>query len=101
MLPGRVERLSARRVPQIGWNSVEAATDPLLAASGLTIGYYANSYCVRPRHAADVSAWSVHEDDRFPAVMRRGRAVGVQFHPEKSSRAGLAFVRACIEETRT
>ena len=43
-------------------------------------------------------AWSTHEGDRFPAAVRAGRVVGVQFHPEKSSAAGVAFLRAFLDE---
>jgi glutamine amidotransferase len=95
-----VTRLRAARVPQIGWNPLDGAADPLLAASALDIAYYANSYVCRPADPAVVTAWSTHEGDRFPAAVRAGHAVGVQFHPEKSSRAGLGFVRAWVEEVR-
>jgi glutamine amidotransferase len=98
IMRGGVGRLTSARVPQIGWNALDEAHDPLLTASRLSVAYYANSYVVRPTHASQVVAWSTHEGDRFPAVMRAGRTVGVQFHPEKSSRAGLAFVRAWVEE---
>ena len=101
VVPGRVTRLRAERVPQIGWNAVEGASDPLLAAASLGIAYYANSYVCRPAAERAVTAWSTHEGDRFPAALRAGSAVGVQFHPEKSSRAGLAFVRAWVEEVKT
>jgi glutamine amidotransferase len=47
-----------------------------------------------------VVAWSEHEGERFPAVVRSGSAIGVQFHPEKSSVPGLQFVRAFLEEAR-
>lgn len=100
LVPGRVRRLRARRVPQIGWNAVEHGDDPLLAASGLDIAYYANGFVCEPEDAAIVRAWSVHEADRFAAALRVHRTVGVQFHPEKSSRAGVAFVRAFLEEAR-
>jgi imidazole glycerol-phosphate synthase subunit HisH len=100
VIPGRVDRLHARSVPQIGWNAVEPAgdaPDPLLAASGLDVAYYANSYVCRPSEGdGSVIAWSEHEGDRFAAAVRRGRVVGAQFHPEKSSAAGLAFVRAFV-----
>ncbi len=98
VVPGRVARIDAQRLPQIGWNAVEGATDPLFAASGLASVYYANSYICRPSQAAYVTAWSTHEHDRFPAAVRRGRTVGVQFHPEKSSSAGVAFVHAFLRE---
>lgn len=101
LVRGRVEKLRAARIPQIGWNAVDGPTEPLVAGAGLDVAYYANSYCVRPDNPAQVTAWSAHEDDRFPAVMRAGRAVGAQFHPEKSSRAGLAFLRAWIQEAST
>lgn len=101
LIAGRVRRLRARRVPQIGWNALEACGDPLLACARLETAYYANGFVAEPEDASVVRAWSVHEEDRFPAVVRARRTVGVQFHPEKSSRAGVAFVRAFLEETRS
>ena len=70
------------------------------AASGLGVAYYANSFVCRPEDDAPVTAWSEHEGDRFPAAVRRGNVVGVQFHPEKSSAPGLAFVKAFVESVR-
>lgn len=97
VIPGRVTRLDAARVPQIGWNGVDDAHDPLFDAARLDIAYYANSFVCRPSEGdAPVTAWSTHERDRFPAAVRRGATVGVQFHPEKSSAAGLAFVKAFV-----
>lgn len=98
IIPGRVSRLAAHRLPQIGWNSVDDAADPLFTTSGLRHVYYANSYVCRPDDPALVTAWSTHEGDRFPASVRRGRTVGVQFHPEKSSGAGMAFIHAFLAE---
>ena len=100
LISGRVTRLQARRVPQIGWNSLERACDPLLDEAPLRYAYYANSYVCRPNDESVVRAWSAHEDDRFPAVLRAGNTVGVQFHPEKSSLPGLRFVRAFLDRVR-
>ena len=101
IVAGRVTRLAARRVPQIGWNAVDAADDPLLAEAPLDHVYYANSYVCRPHDAdAVVRAWSTHDDDRFPALVRVGRTVGVQFHPEKSSQPGLQFLHAFLDHAR-
>jgi glutamine amidotransferase len=92
VVAGRVERLRAARVPQIGWNAVDDPRDPLFDAALLPIAYYANSFVCRADDPSEVIAWSTHEDDRFPAAVRSGRTVGVQFHPEKSSTAGVRWL---------
>jgi glutamine amidotransferase len=102
VIPGRVTRLEAVRVPQIGWNAVDpAGSEPLFAAAPLPIAYYANSFVCRPDDERAVVAWSEHEGDRFPAAVRAGRTVGVQFHPEKSSSDGVRFLHAFLDEART
>ncbi len=99
LFPGKVRKLRSGRVPQIGWNGLEHADDPLLSAAPLSWVYYANSY-VCPDPGEGAVAWSEHEGDRFAAVVRSGSAVGVQFHPEKSSGPGVQFIRAFLEEAR-
>jgi glutamine amidotransferase len=100
LIPGRVSRLAAERVPQIGWNTLIDVRDPLLEVAPLPIAYYANSFVCRPTDESTVTAWSEHEGDRFPAVVRAGSALGVQFHPEKSSTAGVRFLHAFLDEAR-
>ncbi len=96
IIPGRVERLRAVRVPHIGWNSVEPSNSVELAVTFPSTVYYANSFVCRPTSDSVVAAWTSHETDRFPAVVRAGNAVGVQFHPEKSSADGVRFLRALL-----
>lgn len=98
VIAGRVDRLRAPRTPQIGWNAIENARDPSFAASGLQTAYYANRYVCRPDDRSVVTAWSTHGGDRFAAAVRVGRCVGVQFHPEKSSRPGLRFLDLFLRE---
>ena len=92
VFPGRVEQLRADRTPQMGWNAIEHAREPLLESAGLSVAYYANRFVCRAERADDVIAWSTHESDRFAAIVRRGSCLGVQFHPEKSSAPGLQFL---------
>jgi glutamine amidotransferase len=102
IVPGRVTRLAAARVPQIGWNALETVTEPLVLDAALAIAYYANSFVCRPADTAlaQVVAWSEHEGDRFAAVVRHGATIGTQFHPEKSSTAGVRFVHAVLDAAR-
>ena len=100
VIPGRVSRLRGERVPQIGWNTLDDARDSLFDSAPLSIAYYANSFVCRPDDPSRVIAWSEHEGDRFPAAVRAGSAVGVQFHPEKSSTGGVRLLHAFLDEAR-
>jgi glutamine amidotransferase len=93
---GRVTRLRARHVPHIGWNSVEE--DSAIPGATLDTVYYAHSFACRAEEPGVVVGWTTHEEDRFPASVRRGKVLGVQFHPEKSSAAGVRFVQAFLRE---
>jgi glutamine amidotransferase len=101
VIEGRVTRVRARRVPHIGWATIEEPSDATFARAPLDVAYYANGFACRPSRSDVVRAWSIHEDDRFPAMVREGSAVGVQFHPEKSSGAGVAFLRELIREAQS
>ena len=101
VIAGRVTRLDAQRVPQIGWNEVvDTGRDPVFAAAPLAVAYYANSFVCRPDDETVVTAWTTHEGDRFAAAVRAGSAVGVQFHPEKSSADGVRFLHAVLDHAR-
>jgi imidazole glycerol-phosphate synthase subunit HisH len=89
LLAGRVTRLHSRRTPHIGWTQPEGFAQPM---------YFAHAYACRPTNPEVVTAWATHDGDRFPAVLRLGRVVGVQFHPEKSSTAGLALLDTLVRE---
>jgi glutamine amidotransferase len=96
IIPGRVRRLQAAHVPQIGWNDIDERNDEFYKASGLSSAYFANSFVCEPDDMSSVTAWSTHESDRFVASVKSGTVVGVQFHPEKSSLPGVAFIDAFL-----
>jgi len=101
LIPGRVTRLEAAVVPQMGWNDVETGDDPVFEGVAPLVAYYANSYVCEPADEADAIAWSEYEGRRYAAAVRRGRAWGMQFHPEKSSDPGRRILANWVEAART
>ncbi len=101
LLPGRVTRfprLKGYKVPHMGWNQLEVTREtPLLA--GLAAGasaYFVHSYYCAPAEPEDVIA-TAHYGAPFTAAVQRGSLYGVQFHPEKSQRAGLRLLANFLE----
>jgi glutamine amidotransferase len=82
-------------VPQIGWNRV-SARGPLFDGVKNGVFYFVNSYA-----AVDAPDEIARADygGTFTAAVQRQRVFGVQFHPEKSSAAGLRVLRNYIAWT--
>jgi glutamine amidotransferase len=81
----------------MGWNAVSANDDPLFDGIAGLVAWYANSFVVRPDDETNVIAWSEYGGDRFPAAVRSGNTLGVQFHPEKSGADGLRLIDNFLE----
>jgi glutamine amidotransferase len=97
ILPGRVVALRARVVPHMGWSTIRPAGDPWF--DGLPADpmmYFAHSYAA-PETARGVVATADHGGP-FAAAVREDRVFGVQFHPEKSGRAGTLVLRNFLRE---
>ncbi len=93
IIPGGNRKFTAGKVPQIGWNRVASSGDPLFAGlSAAPWFYFVHSYYAAPDDPAMVVATADY-GITFPAALRSGSAVGVQFHPEKSGEAGLALLK--------
>jgi len=98
LVPGRVRRLRAHRIPQMGWNDLDVGDDPLFARLVDPVVYYANSFVAEPEVTDDVIASTEYGGDRFAAAVRRHRTWGVQFHPEKSSTPGRRMIGNFLSE---
>lgn len=82
------------RVPQFGWNEVEASADCDLLSDGYA--YFANSYCIMDRP----EGWAVATSEYggpFVAAMERGAVLACQFHPEISGPWGLSLLESWLE----
>jgi glutamine amidotransferase len=91
LLAGKtVALVDAPTLPHIGWNSVEF-TRPHPLFEGVANGsyfYFVHSYAPQPADESIVLARTTHGRP-FASAVARGSLYGLQFHPEKSSDAGL------------
>jgi glutamine amidotransferase len=83
--------------PHVGWNSLENIREASRLLRGVAPGsfvYYTHSW--RAPVSADTAATTNYGDD-FTAAVERDNVMGVQFHPEKSSAAGLQILKNFVE----
>lgn len=97
LVDGTVRRLvpttPTEKVPHVGWNEVHHdGKSPLFRGidSGRSF-YFVHSYRFEARHSTVVAATTPHCGG-FVSAVQQGNIFGVQFHPEKSQRAGLALL---------
>lgn len=94
VLKGHVKHLPPGvKAPEVGWNRAEPArVDPVLL--GLEAGeyfYFDQSFYCAPEEESDVLTYTEY-GLRYASAVRRGPVCAVQFHPEKSQRAGLRLL---------
>jgi imidazole glycerol-phosphate synthase subunit HisH len=94
LLEGPVTELEAEglKVPHIGWSPVGWERDSRLT-EGIPSGtpfYFVHSFAPRP--TAEELLGSAEYGSRFACAAERDNVFGVQFHPEKSSSAGLRLL---------
>jgi glutamine amidotransferase len=89
-LTGGPDRL---KVPHVGWNTLDLAGDSHLleGLADQSSVYFTHSFA-GPVNAATAAA-TEYGGERFAAAVEDRLVMGVQFHPEKSSEAGLAILR--------
>ena len=91
LMPGSVVRFAVDglKIPHIGWNELSLVRDhPVLDGLDGEAFYFVHSYFPEPEETQDL----IGETDygtRFCSAVGRENLVAVQFHPEKSSGAGL------------
>jgi glutamine amidotransferase len=95
LLSGIVAPLQANghKVPHIGWSPVHWE-HPSRLTEGLaeeTPFYFVHSFAPRPSADGDVLGTAAY-GERFACAVERPPLYGVQFHPEKSSSAGLRLL---------
>jgi glutamine amidotransferase len=98
LLPGAVTRLTAARIPHMGWNTV-AVPEGSTLLGGLPEDarfYFVHSYAASDLvalHEAGARVTTAAHDLPFAAAVELGSLSAAQFHPEKSGDTGYALLR--------
>lgn len=94
LLKGRVFKLSSKRLPHVGWNTVQFSSSLFEEMSGRYF-YFVHSYRVVCEGRKIVGTCE-YDGETFPAVVMDERIIGAQFHPEKSHTNGREFLRRIL-----
>jgi glutamine amidotransferase len=101
-LKGLLDSNSNRRVPNIGWYKVNIVNKTLLKNlfSGIfqdDFFYFVHSFVCQPLDLDSVMGTTNFGPTSFCSAFAKENVFGVQFHPEKSGRAGLKVLKNFIE----
>lgn len=102
LIPGRVTSLVSQgcslRIPHVGWNNIQTCESGRAMFEGIPSGtdfYFVHSYAFVPKETSSIFAQCEY-DVSFVAAIGNNKVWGTQFHPEKSSRAGMQLLRNFI-----
>ncbi len=99
---GAVDKLRSRRLPHMGWNTVDAPSDSMLFA-GIADQrfYFVHSYASHEltNPGAGIT-WCDHDGDHFIAAVEQDNICSTQFHPEKSGAAGAQLLHNWLAAAR-
>ena len=87
-------------VPHMGWNQVEASSSAAQFDSVPTPArfYFVHSYYVDGAGRKGCMATTEYGDTRFASAIGKDNIFGVQFHPEKSHKFGMALIRNFVKQ---
>lgn len=89
---------TALKIPHTGWNHLQITKSDHPVCSRLAEGiqmYFVHSYLFEPSDSEDIVATTQY-GAVFPVMVGRDNIIATQFHPEKSQRAGQAFLQAYL-----
>ncbi len=87
---GEVKKFKIGKTPQIGWNKIQTTKNNSYLSNDYF--YFVNSYYVCPENK-DIISSSANYNIDFCASVEYKNITAVQFHPEKSSNAGIKFFK--------
>ena len=87
---------SRLKVPHMGWNyAVPVRANPLIRGDQRTRFYFVHGYYVKCVRESEIIGTARYGED-FACAINRANIYGVQFHPEKSHRFGMALLEGFL-----
>jgi glutamine amidotransferase len=97
--PGKTQEANSYKVPHMGWNRLEFVKDsPLLKDVEEEYVYFVHSYFVDAKKSEVLIAKATYHEE-VSAIVGRDNIFGMQFHPEKSSKLGIALLNNFLQIT--
>lgn len=90
LFKGKVKKFKKGKIPQIGWNEIKTTDCNTYLDDDYF--YFVNSYYVVPEDKNIISSITNYHID-FCSSVQKNNITAVQFHPEKSSDAGIKFFK--------
>ncbi len=91
---GEVKKFQTGKTPQIGWNNIKTTNADTYLEDDYF--YFVNSYYVVPQDESIISSITNYHID-FCSSVQKDNVCAVQFHPEKSSDAGVRFFQKWLK----
>lgn len=92
---GEVKKFQKGKTPQIGWNNISVTPSNTYLEDDYF--YFVNSYYVVPEDKNIISSITNYHID-FCSSVQKDNICAVQFHPEKSSDAGIRFFKKWLKK---
>lgn len=98
----KLRKESGERVPHNGWSEVELtkASTRFSSLSQNKDFFFVHSYEFVPKFVEDILTLTPYGARKFVSGVKNDRAIGFQFHPEKSSTIGRKLLKDVLEWSR-
>ena len=93
-ISGVVKKIDNPKLPHIGWNNIQIKKKSVLLKD-LDKDYnfyFVNSYHFIPENEEDIISQTNYQQN-FCSIIQKENIFGVQFHPEKSQKAGQLLIK--------
>lgn len=108
IIPGKVIKFAnlenGFKIPHIGWNKIfiedkkKWDNTPLTNLPQNSWMYFVHSYLLEPENPENILALTEYGGKTFCSAIKKGSAIGLQFHPEKSGDLGLSIIENFIKQ---